>query len=377
MLFKVMKKLKLAGAARAVLLPAARILSPSVLSMTAEEAEAILAAHSPDPGASACCAEARPSFPPEYDLDIIIPVYNVEKYLPECIQSVLSQETAYRFRAIFVDDGATDNSGKILDRYQDDPRVLVIHQKNKGFSGARNTGLNHSNSRYLMFLDSDDRLAPSAIDIMLSAALQTKASLVQGCFATFYDSEAPQRDMSLGKALLLNPPLSKLPGYAWSKVIRSEYLQHLRFPEGYWFEDSISAQILYPLIQRDGNAIVGIDDIVYYYRQNPAGISRQALKKKKSIDSFHITRALHRDRERFGLHNNQAYYEYILDNICLTYERTRYQPEDVRKALLILWNAFLTENFSGFHTTRKAYLPLEAAIRDQNFTQYSLCCRLL
>ncbi len=377
MLFKIAKKLRLHGLLRAVLLPIAGMIPPRPLSMRPDQAEALLCSHSPDPGFSAYwpCQEALRE--PEYDLDIIVPVYNVEKYLDDCAQSILSQKTEYSFRVIFVDDGATDSSPKLLEAYRSLPNVLVIHQENQGLSGARNTGIAAASSRYLLFVDSDDRLTPGAVQALLSAAEQTGAALVQGCFATFRDGGSPRRDISFSQDLVVNPPLSSLPGYAWGKLIRRDYFRHLRFPKGYWFEDSLNSQILFPLMVHNQETIAAIQDIVCHYRVNPLGISSVARKRPKAIDSFWLTRQLHQDRQQFPLELGQYDYEYILDMIRLTYERTQHQPRNVQEAILILWQAFLTDNFPGFHTKRKPFAHLEAAVHNKNFTQYSLCCRLL
>ena len=101
---------------------------------------------------------------------IIIPVYNIEKYLPECIDSAIHQ-TYPDIRIILVDDGSTDSSGKICDQYaQLDPRISVIHKPNGGLSDARNAGLSQATTKYVYFLDSDDYIEPQAIQILHAAA---------------------------------------------------------------------------------------------------------------------------------------------------------------------------------------------------------------
>lgn len=100
-------------------------------------------------------------------ISIIVPVYNAEEYLDRCLHSVLDQEFP-SFEVILVDDGSTDSSPLICDRYSGtDPRFLTIHQKNSGVSAARNAGLNLAQGEYVMFLDSDDALLPYALDAMV------------------------------------------------------------------------------------------------------------------------------------------------------------------------------------------------------------------
>ena len=89
-------------------------------------------------------------------ISVIIPVYNVEEYLHECVDSVINQ-TYKNLQIILVDDGSTDSSGKICDEYaENDKRITVVHQKNGGLSVARNTGLSNAHGDYVYFLDSDD-----------------------------------------------------------------------------------------------------------------------------------------------------------------------------------------------------------------------------
>ena len=101
-------------------------------------------------------------------LSIIIPVYNVESYLPRCAESVFSQMTN-ECEVIFVDDGSTDDSGRICDNYASSrANVSVVHKKNGGLSSARNVGMKSASGQYLLFVDSDDYLLRNAIDDLLS-----------------------------------------------------------------------------------------------------------------------------------------------------------------------------------------------------------------
>ena len=129
---KALRKLGLGDAA-------SRLLSPLAVDRTplppVEEARAMLTALRPDAGSSALRAQLLPEVTPACDVDVIIPVYNAEAYLRDCLDSVFSQQTRYSFRVIAVDDGSSDGSGALLDACGD-PRLTVIHQENRGLAGA-------------------------------------------------------------------------------------------------------------------------------------------------------------------------------------------------------------------------------------------------
>ncbi len=110
-------------------------------------------------------------------ISIIVPVYNVEKYLEMSVRSIINQ-TYSNLEIILVDDGSTDKSGELCDRLADDDgRIKVIHQENKGLGAARNTGINHMAGNYLMFIDSDDELETNAVEILYSKIIEHKATM--------------------------------------------------------------------------------------------------------------------------------------------------------------------------------------------------------
>lgn len=102
-------------------------------------------------------------------ISVIVPIYNVEEYLSTCIESILNQ-TYKNLEILLIDDGSTDNSGKICDMYaKRDSRCIVIHQLNKGLSGARNTGLDYATGEYISFVDGDDYIHPQMLEILYEA----------------------------------------------------------------------------------------------------------------------------------------------------------------------------------------------------------------
>ena len=113
-------------------------------------------------------------------VSIIIPIYNTEKYLKACLDSVLSQ-TYENLEIILIDDGSTDNSGKIIDDYaKKDHRIKVVHQKNRGQSAARNEGLKKATGDYISFIDADDKIKPNFIEKLLAPFDETTALTVCG-----------------------------------------------------------------------------------------------------------------------------------------------------------------------------------------------------
>ena len=115
-------------------------------------------------------------------VSVIIPVYNVSRYLLQCLDSVISQ-TWRNLEIIIIDDGSTDGSGRICDQYADrDDRIKVIHSPNRGLSAARNLGLENLKGQYIAFVDSDDLIEPHAIETLIRTALLTESHIVTAGF---------------------------------------------------------------------------------------------------------------------------------------------------------------------------------------------------
>ena len=112
-------------------------------------------------------------------LSIIMPVYNVKNYIRKCIESVLEQKFI-DYELILVDDGSNDGSGVICDEYsKKDKRIIVIHQKNKGLSGARNSGINIAKGEFIGFIDSDDWIHKNMYYDLVNIAIKEKSDIVQ------------------------------------------------------------------------------------------------------------------------------------------------------------------------------------------------------
>ena len=125
----------------------------------------------------------------ELKYSIIVPIYNVEEYLEECIESLINQ-TYTNIEIVLVNDGTKDNSGKICEKYaKKDPRIKYIIKKNGGLSSARNEGLKHITGDYIIFVDSDDYVSTKLCEIINKIIVEEKADLIQYEFKKFIDGE--------------------------------------------------------------------------------------------------------------------------------------------------------------------------------------------
>ena len=138
-----------------------------------------------------------------YLISVIVPCFNSEKHISEMINCLLGQTYKY-FEAIFVDDGSTDNTTKIIDKYSSDSRIKTIEQKNRYAGVARNNGLAHAKGDYVIFLDSDDLFAPNMLEVLLKKAMSTGADVVISNIDYIDEktSEPVNKDMFIKKSLL-------------------------------------------------------------------------------------------------------------------------------------------------------------------------------
>ena len=175
-------------------------------------------------------------------ISIIIPVYNTEKYLCDCIESILNQ-TYSLFELILVDDGSTDSSPLICDEYaKRDDRIVVVHKKNNGVSSARNTGIDICKGKYVSFVDSDDFLHPDFLKTLYELSISNNADISQCCikFVNKYDSrllrssikcnvESIHSEDALLRCVYSDNPLCYC--IACVKLFSREVIKNIRFEE--------------------------------------------------------------------------------------------------------------------------------------------------
>ena len=217
-------------------------------------------------------------------ISVIVPVYNVEKYIAKCLDSILAQ-TYENIEILCVNDGATDNSGKILDEYAArDSRVKVFHKENGGVSSARNLALENATGDYIAFVDSDDYIAPDMYESLLSALKENDADIAECSIAyaeedgniKYGDSKKYALDDQ--KAMLEAFFLKKIAVVIWNKLFKSKVLEGLTFDANYKIgEDSL---FLYNAL-KNARSIVGIEKVGYYYLQRTTSVMHNVVDEKK------------------------------------------------------------------------------------------------
>lgn len=307
------------------------------------------------------------------DLDIIIPCYNEELYLRECLDSVVQFPFTHRVSVILVDDGSTDASPEIADEYAAFPNVIVIHQENKGFSGARNRGIAESSSKYLFFLDADDYILPERLDEMLTLALENNADEIEGILFNVLDGAVVNADRIPDRRDFREVAWTEISGYAGGVLVKSDFFRTICFPEGYLFEDCIMNLLIPPQCGR----IYRYDSGIYAYRLNPDGVTAKSQDDIRSIHSYWILELMLETLQRLGREMDDLLYDRILAWIAMTYARTRRMEEQIRVAIFISV-CHLTRDMNRCYTAQNKYRRLlQEALQKEDYGYYNESCEVV
>lgn len=223
-------------------------------------------------------------------VSVIVPVYNVETYIDDCLNSI-KQQTYKNLEIIVVEDCSTDGSREAIDLHLVDERIKIIqHKKNGGLSAARNTGIDFATGEYMMFVDSDDIIDLNLVKAGLTSALSCAADVVLFKSKTFQDGQPVQIVPEIESRSNHCKPMTevdyfKYPHFAWLKFMRTELVRNkgLKFPVGQYYED-------WPFHWETGFAaskIVEIDNGYYHYRQRGDSITGSGDRKLLHIFSSH------------------------------------------------------------------------------------------
>ena len=205
-------------------------------------------------------------------ISVIVPVYNVASYLPQCMESILNQDYE-DLQVLLIDDGSTDDSGAICDRFAArDSRIQVIHQKNGGAASAKNAGLRAASGKYLSFVDSDDYLEPDVYGFLVKTLEEAQADAVQGAFQEVYRSRREVRPLKPetleGYDYLLRFPKDFSCALLWNKLYRREIYGGVFFEEGHKIDDEYFTYQGFLQPRR----VVCTDQVIYNYRKRASSV---------------------------------------------------------------------------------------------------------
>lgn len=302
-------------------------------------------------------------------ISVIVAVYNIEKYIAKCIESIINQ--SYRkLEIILVDDGSTDKSGKICDAYSEkDDRIKVIHRRNGGLSAARNTGIEQATGQFVAFVDGDDWIDPTLYESMIKLAERYEADLVACRYRCIYLDSI--RDDSTGRVTVYEKPFSMLIQYlkedeafliqhaAWNKLYRRELLEEERFPEGKWYEDIVFSAKILSRIRRG----VYLDEALYNY----------VCEREGSIMNAGLTERVFTDKIPAYL-EKETFLEGLADRepVCIHryyfYKRIRMFYRDIYKRenrALLKYKKYLVQLIRERRGTFKAVYGIDIATKTE------------
>lgn len=277
-------------------------------------------------------------------ISIIVPIYNVEAYLDNCLNSIIKQ-TYDNLEIILVDDGSPDRCGHICDEYaKHDSRIKVIHKINGGLSDARNCGLRSATGKYVTCIDSDDYVSLDFIDYLYNLIIKKEADIsICGFIKTpnmhefFQGNEAIEKVYDADSAFATMLYARDFTTSAWGKLYIRELFKDIEYPVGKYSEDMFTT---YRLILKSSTIVYG-DKICYYYLHRPNSILTSTFSYKH-LDVFE---ALHIMRGKGVLKTPQveaAYRAQIVSSMAELLEKQPNFTQDIKE----LWNEAKRYRFS-------------------------------
>ena len=238
----------------------------------------------------------------------VIPVYNVEQYLEECVESLFAQ-TYENIEILAVNDGSTDGSRTILERLREkDNRLRILDKENGGLSDARNFGIAEAKGRYICFIDGDDTIAPAFIEHLHDAIQDADISV---CDMEYVYEDGRREYRSGGAFTQANaktmPSLIRINNSACNKLYRTSLFEEIRFPKGKLYEDLATV----PIQIYRSSSVAKVNEPLYFYRQREGSIQHKADER-----IFHIYDAVDRLKSYVICHGNEPE---ILDEINRMY----------------------------------------------------------
>lgn len=296
---------------------------------------------------------------PNVDLSIIVPVYNYANLIRENIESILSQNTSFKFELIIVDDGSTDGAQDIVKEYASKSNVKVICQENKGIAGARNTGLNHARGRYIMFVDCDDIVTDDLVETLMRKAAAEDADIVMCAHdlvkqtGGVVTSVIP--NVYSGKNLFGYSDDADILNYAglpWCKVYKRELWEDVRFFRGFWYEDTIINALIFTQCKK----FCYVPKVCYKYRWYENNFSHVQEKRTdiRCLDYYYLLQAILNKADELQITDSDCFYTMLLNHLCpYFYKKVQGMEDEVLQAIFVICRDILVK----YHPDHKVKLP--------------------
>lgn len=286
-------------------------------------------------------------------VDVIVPVYNVEKYLKRCLESLINQTlSSEKYRVLLVDDGSTDGSSTICQKYADENPNLVeyLPKANGGLSDARNYGLQHVDASYVLFIDSDDYVESGMLERMLEKTCNGQKKVVECNFFWQYQDRMA-KDVVTGYDSI-EDYLVKGRVVAWNKLYRTDWLKQcgITFPKGLFYEDQCFFFELMPFLESIDE--VAVDEVceVHYVQRNDS-ISYQNTSRLADLFKIYV-RILnfHEENGWIKTYHDELEYRFVrnlLGNVMLRKIRP-IKDGKVKRDLVVKVMEFIDIHFKGW-----------------------------
>lgn len=315
------------------------------------------------------------------DLSIIIPVFNYENVISKNINSVINQNTKYKFEIIIVDDGSNEETKTILKSFEHMKNIKLIYQNNMGISGARNTGINNAVGKYIMFVDCDDYVKDNCVQILLDEAYRTGNDIIIGAHELVKENH--QQELSRRRFIYPyynlmnyrdNDYIMNFSGLPWAKVYKRDIFKDIRFPEGYWYEDTIVQFLCF----RKAKTFSYIPIVVYEYKWYEGNYSKvQIQNNTRVIEHFWIVKKMIEENDRLGLKRDVILYKTVLRHLgSYLYHPIKKLDEEIINALFIMSKNLLEEVYpkEKYHLNFQMH-ELEKAFRENDIDLWKLVCK--
>ena len=277
-------------------------------------------------------------------ISIVIPVYNAERYINKCIDSVLSQSYA-NWELLLIDDGSSDDSGRICDGYsKKDDRIRTFHKRNGGVGSARNVGIEQASGDFITFIDSDDWISSYYVEHLYEAVAKCDADIGISWFENVFEGKALQSKseeaLSNYECLTAEECLKKLlyqngvEVCAWGKLYKTALIKDLRYPVGKLYED---IPVTYEAVKQSKKIAV-IGNVDYYYFQRTDSIQNIAFNVRKMDGIEHCHNMMKAVEADFPELKNAAECRYFSTVCNILFQIKDDKHESIRQSL---WNEVL------------------------------------